>query len=169
MQNIMNTIAVLALLGTVISLFALSALLKMVRDLQNEVRGMASVAPVPTMQRSVPRFASADGLPTFVLVVREECYLCADRARRLALVAGSAVQGHLVLLAATPGCADWVASTDVTAIIDADLLGTVAVGGTPSLVKYAADGTEEWRRAVGSDEDLDTYLGVSAQEPIEVR
>ncbi|MDP4504814.1 hypothetical protein [Nonomuraea turcica] len=161
MQNIVNSLAVLSFLGMVIALFALSALLRMVRDLQQAA--LATGAPAPSAvaaARTVPRFASPDERPTFVLVVTEHCQSCRERAARLAAVSDGRVGGHLKLLSAADACAEWTAGTDIESIVNADLLGAVAVGVTPSLVKYAPDGAEIWRRAVGSDDDLDRHLEV---------
>lgn len=168
MQNVVNSLAVFAFLGMVIALFAVSALLRIVRELQQAVLAAPAAAPGPDAVRRVARFASADGRPTFVLVVSEQCPSCRDRAVHLA--GTPRVDGHLVLLSAGAACAAWVEpAPHVEAVIDADLLGSVAVGATPSLVKYTPDGVEEWRRAVGSDPDLDRLLGVDLPESSNVR
>ncbi|WP_030455381.1 hypothetical protein [Herbidospora cretacea] len=168
-QNVVNSLAVFAFLGMVIALFAISALLRIVRELQQAVLA-ATAAPGPDAVRRVTRFASADGRPTFVLVVSEQCPSCRDRAAHLAGLPPGRVDGHLVLLSAGEAGAAWVGSAPhVEAVVDAGLLGSVAVGATPSLVKYAPDGAEEWRRMVGSDPDLDRLLGVDLPESSNVR
>lgn len=169
MQNVINSLAILAFLGVIVALFALSALLKMVRELQRAALGASAQVPVEPGVRSVSRFASLDGRPTFVLVVSDHCLSCRERAERLAVVAGDRVEGHLKLLSAASACAAWVAGTKIDCIVDADLLGTVAVGVTPSLVKYAPDGTEAWRRVVGSDDDLNRYLKDQSSDVANVR
>ncbi|NAS26762.1 hypothetical protein GT755_34455 [Herbidospora sp. NEAU-GS84] len=168
-QNVVNSLAVFAFLGMVIALFAISALLRIVRELQQAVLAVPA-APGPDAVRRVPRFASADGRPTFVLVVSEQCPSCRDRAAHLAGMPPGRVDGRLVLLSAGEACAAWAGpAPHVEAVVDADLLGSVAVGATPSLVKYAPDGAEEWRRVVGSDPDLDRLLGVDLPESSNVR
>ncbi|GAA2207155.1 hypothetical protein GCM10009850_026130 [Nonomuraea monospora] len=164
MRAFLDSLAVLSFLGTVLLLFAFATLLNMVRELQGKLLQAQAAAPAVPAVRSVARFGSDDGLPTFVLVVSENCPLCVERARHLAAVAGPDLAGHAVLLAAAGRCAEWVAGSEVLPVIDAALLGQVAVGATPTLVKYSADGTEEWRRVAGSDDDLDTFLAVSSSE-----
>ncbi|MEU4511404.1 hypothetical protein AB0G05_18085 [Nonomuraea wenchangensis] len=164
MSAFFDSLAVLSFLGTVLLLFAFAALLNMVRELRAKLLQAQAAAPAAPAVRSVARFGSEDGRPTFVLVVSEHCPLCVERARHLAAVAGPDLAGHAVLLASAGHCADWVAGSEVLPVIDAALLGQLAVGATPTLVKYSADGTEEWRRVVGSDEDLDTYVAVSPSE-----
>ncbi|HET6292298.1 MAG TPA: hypothetical protein VFG33_02955 [Kribbella sp.] len=162
MQSAINSLAVLSFLGTALLFFAFSALLKTVRELQGALVRTESGAPAPNITRSNARFRSDDGQPTFVLVVSEHCDKCRDRTRHLDVVAGAGVAGHLVVLCAS-GCSDWVADSTVTPIVDAELLGALGVGAMPSLVRYAPDGTEEWRRVVGSDEDLDTLLEIGSK------
>ncbi|WP_062357541.1 hypothetical protein [Herbidospora yilanensis] len=169
MQNVINSLAVFGFLGMVIALFAISALLRIVRELQQAVLAVPA-APGPDTVRRVTRFASADGRPTFVLVVSEQCPSCRARAVHLAGMPPGRVKGRLVLLSAGEAGAAWAGpAPHVEAVVDAELLGSVAVGATPSLVKYAPDGTEEWRRAVGSDPDLDRLLGVDLPESSNVR
>lgn len=164
MRAFLDSLAVLSFLGTVLLLFAFAALLNMIRELQAKLLQAQAAAPAAPAVRSVARFGSDDGLPTFVLVVSERCPNCQERSRRLAAVAGPDLAGHAVLLASADRCAEWVADSQVEPVIDAALLGTVAVGATPTLVKYSADGTEEWRRVVGSDDDLDAFLAISPSE-----
>ncbi|MDI6103048.1 hypothetical protein QLQ12_30980 [Actinoplanes sp. NEAU-A12] len=164
MQNVINSLAVLGLLGTVISLFAVSALLRMVSQLRQELTVLANSTPADSFSaasRRVERFADADGRALFVLVVEEHCHNCEARSRHLAEIAGQ-VPGRLALLTADPGCAEWVAGTGIAVMVDSKLLGQVAVGATPTLLKYGADGAEQWRRVAGSDADLDSYLEAGA-------
>ncbi|MFI7443359.1 hypothetical protein [Nonomuraea indica] len=164
MRAFLDSLAVLSFLGTVLLLFAFSTLLGMVRQLQSKLVQAQAAVPAAPAVRSVARFASDDGLPTFVLVVSEHCPNCRERSRRLADTAGPDRPWHAVVLGSADRCAEWVAGSQVVPVIDAALVGTVAVGATPSLVKYSPDGTEEWRRVVGSDEDLDAFLAVSPAE-----
>jgi hypothetical protein len=162
-QNVVNSLAVLAFLGTVVALFALSALLRLVRELQQAVMAASAAAPGAAGVRHVPRFASGGTDPTFVLVVSEHCPSCRDRAARLAAIAAAGTApGRLAMLAPGDGCAAWVAGSGVEVVADAALLGALAVGATPSLVRFAPDGAEEWRRVVGSDGDLDRLLAPRA-------
>jgi hypothetical protein len=162
MQSAINSLAVLSFLGTALLFFAFSALLKTVRELQAALVRAQSGAPAPMVARSNARFRSDDGLPTFVLVVSELCNHCRDRTTHLNAGAGAAASGHVVVLCAS-GCSDWVSESSVTPIVDADLLGSLGVGALPSLIRYTPDGTEEWRRVIGSDEDLDTLLGIDSK------
>jgi hypothetical protein len=168
MQTVVNSLAVFAFLGVVIALFAISALLKTVRELQQAV--LATPAPTTAGIRRIARFASPDELPTFVLVVSEHCLSCRERATHLATIPPGLLQGHLTTLSASAACARWTDGADhVQAVVDAELLGSVAVGATPSLVRYAPDGTEEWRRVVGSDQDLERLLGMNMTESSNAR
>ena len=162
MQSAINSLAVLSFLGTALLFFAFSALLKTVRELQAALVRAQSGAPAPNITRSNSRFRSDDGLPTFVLVVSEHCDKCRDRTRHLNAGAGATVAGHLVVLCAS-GCSDWISDPTVTPIVDAELLGALGVGAMPSLIRYTPDGTEQWRRVVGSDEDLDTLLEIDSK------
>lgn len=162
MQTAINSLAVLSFLGTALLFFAFSALLKTVRELQAAVVRTQSGAPAPNVTRSNARFRSDDGRPTFVLVVSELCSNCRDRTSHLTAGAGAAAPGHVAVLCAS-GCSDWVSDSLVAPIVDAELLGALGVGAMPSLLKYAPDGTEEWRRVVGSDEDLDALLGTGSK------
>lgn len=164
MRAFLDSLAVLSFLGTVLLLFAFASLLGMVRELQGKLLRAQAAAPAAPAVRSVPRFGSDDGLPTYVLVVSEHCPNCRERARRLADTAGPDRPWHAVVLGSADRCAEWVAGSQVLPVVDSALVGTVAVGATPSLVKYSPDGTEEWRRVVGSDEDLDALLTVSPAE-----
>ncbi|GAA0411919.1 hypothetical protein Acor_15890 [Acrocarpospora corrugata] len=168
MQNVINSLAVFAFLGVVVALFAISALLRTVRELQQA----ALAVPVPgaSAVRRVTRFASGDERPTFVLVVTDQCPSCEQRAARLAAIAPGLPAGHLSMLSAGPDPLRWIEGAGhIQAVVDAELLGSVAVGATPSLVKYAPDGTEEWRRVVGSDQDLDRLLGADVPESSNAR
>jgi hypothetical protein len=164
MRAFLDSLAVLSFVGTVLLLFAFASLLNMVRVLQSKLLYAQAAAPAAPAVRSVARFASEDGLPTFVLVVSEHCPNCRERAHHLATVAGPGLSGHAVLLSSADRCAEWVVDSHVLPVIDAALVGVIAVGATPTLVKYSADGTEEWRRVVGSDDDLDAFLAVSPSE-----
>ncbi|MEV8372839.1 hypothetical protein AB0P21_08870 [Kribbella sp. NPDC056861] len=160
MQNLLNSLAVLAFLGTVLLFFAFAALLRTVRELQSALVRAQSGAPAPNTPRSVARFKSDDGRPTFVLVVSENCANCIDRTRHLVETAGTSPLGHVLVLCGG-ACADWVAGSPVKALTDSDLLGSIGIGATPSLIRYEADGTEQWRRVIGADEDLDDLLGLN--------
>ena len=162
MQSLLNSLAVLSFLGTVLLFFAFSALLRTVRELQAGLVRSQSGAPAPNTPRSVARFRSEDGRPTFVLVVSENCANCIDRTRHLVETGGTSPDGRVLVLCAG-ACADWVAGSPVEALTDSDLLGTIGIGATPSLIRYAPDGTEQWRRVIGSDEDLDSLLGIDTQ------
>jgi hypothetical protein len=161
MQNLLNSLAVLSFLGTVLLFFAFSALLRTVRELQAGLVRTQSGAPAPNTPRSLARFRSGDGRPTFVLVVSENCANCIDRTRHLVETGGSSPLGRVVVLCAG-ACTDWVAGSQVEALADSDLLGSIGIGATPSLIRYEPDGTEAWRRVIGSDEDLDELLGIDA-------
>ncbi len=106
--------------------------LRIVRELQQACAGRTAAEPGPDAAvRRVARFASADGRPTFVLVVSEQCPSCRARAVHLAGTPSGRVEGHLVLLSAAEACAAWVEpAPHVEAAVDADLLGSVAVGAT---------------------------------------
>ncbi|MFI5915751.1 hypothetical protein [Dactylosporangium sp. NPDC051541] len=164
MTSMFNAIAVLALLGVVLLLFANSALLKMVRDLQRalveaQAGGHGAFGATPAM--TVPRFAAGDGRSTYVLVVDASCPACRDRAEDYAQLSRAAPAGELVALVKDQACAVWFAASAVRVEFDAALLGTVGVGVTPMLIRYDPDGTEAWRRVVGSREDLDRFLEIS--------
>ncbi|MFI7604560.1 hypothetical protein ACIBTV_05490 [Micromonospora sp. NPDC049366] len=164
MQNLFNSIAVLALLGVVLLLFASAAMLKMIRDLQaglveaHTAGGPAQFRAPPV--RAVPEFAAADARPTYVMVVHSTCPACRDRASELVGLADSYRAGHLAALTADASCRDWFPGDRVRVVVDSALLGRIAIGVTPSLVKYDPDGTEQWRRVVGSTKDLYDLLDI---------
>ncbi|WBB70078.1 hypothetical protein [Micromonospora sp. WMMD812] len=164
MQNLFNSVAVLALLGVVLLLFASAAMLKMIRDLQaGLVEAQAAGGPAqfraPAV-RTVADFAAPDAKPTYVMVVHSACPACRDRASELVGLAASYTGGHLAVLTADAACRDWFPGEHVRVVVDAVLLGRIAVGVTPSIVKYAPDGAEQWRRVVGSTEDLYDLLDI---------
>ncbi|MBX6356345.1 MAG: hypothetical protein IRZ05_10895 [Micromonosporaceae bacterium] len=160
----------LALLGVVLLLFANSALLKMVRDLQQALMELRSAGPAAfggAEAMTVAQFAAGDGRPTYVLVVDAACPACRERAEdysRLSAGADSSPgmdTGHLVVLTKDAVCRDWFSNAAVRVLLDPVLLGTVGVGVTPMLIKYDSDGTEQWRRVVGSQLDLHRFVGAA--------
>jgi len=164
MANVFEAVAVLALLGVVLLLFANSALLKMVRDLQQALAetGGGGLGATPAM--TLPQFAAGDGRATYVLVVDAGCPACRDRAADYARLGGGPTGGELVALVKDRTCAEWFDGSAVRVVLDPALLGTVGVGVTPMLLKYAADGTEQWRRVIGSRQDLQRFTAAQAME-----
>jgi hypothetical protein len=129
----------------------------MVRDLQRalvEAQGGGSGTFGGTPVMTLPQFGSDDERPTYVLVVDANCLACRDRADDYARLSGSGLTGHLVALTKDPACAGWFTGSAVHVVLDPVLLGTVGVGVTPMLLEYGPDGTERWRRVVGSRLDL---------------
>jgi hypothetical protein len=161
MASVMYSFTMLALLGVVLLLFATSALLRMIRDLQAAVidlqsHGAPALAGTPAM--TVAEYASGDGRPTYVLVVSASCPACRERSREFAELATGFAGGHLAALTGEPACATWFDGTGVAVAVDPVLLGRIGVGVTPTLLQYGADGTESWRRVVGSVADLRRLL-----------
>lgn len=165
MQSVFNSIATLSLLGVVLLLFASSALLKMVRDLQagltdlqaaNNLGGLGGAAAM-----TVAEFAAPDDRPSYVLVVDAGCPACRDRAREFAAIPADRIDGHRTALTTDAACEDWFAAGPVRVLVDSALMGRVGVGVTPSLLKYDQDGIEQWRRIVGSTEDLRRLLDLT--------
>jgi hypothetical protein len=161
MDSVVGSLAALAFLGVVLLLFANSALLKLVRDLQEGLADLRlAVGRGDEPRPAVPAFASGTGQPTFALLVDAQCPACAERAERLVVLAARNPSARLVAVSADPGCAAWF-DDGVTVHIDAGLVGRIGVNVTPTLLKYGPDGEEEWRRVVGSDADLDRLLGLT--------
>jgi hypothetical protein len=157
MRTVTNSLAVLALLGAVLSMFAFSALLKMVRDLQAAVLELrAAGGPAAEAPGSLPELAAPDGRPTFALVVDAHCPACRDRARRLVDLAPQVTAGNLIVITADDECASWVggAGDRLAVRVDPVLLGRMGVGVTPALVKFDPVGGEVWRRILADDDDL---------------
>jgi hypothetical protein len=163
MQSVVNSLAVLSFLGVILLLFANSALLRIVRDLQQAVTQMRAATPTASDQAHlrVEPFARNDDRPTFALVVDSACPACRERSVHLAELASDPSR-VLLAVSADEACAAWFAGTGVQARIDSDLLGHVGVNVTPTLIKYDHTGREQWRRVVASDADLDRLL---AAEP----
>ena len=165
MQTVFNSIAALSLLGVVLLLFASSALLRIVRDLQAGLTDLqAATGPGQfggMAAMTVAEFASPDDRPTYVVVVDAACPACHDRARDLTDVAVGYQGGHLAVLTTDPACEAWFPDGSVRVTVDSALLGRVGVGVTPTMLKYDPDGTELWRRVVGSQEDLHRLLDIT--------
>jgi hypothetical protein len=164
MENLFNSIAVLALLGVVLLLFASAAMLKMIRDLQaGLVEAQAAGGPAqfrPPAVTNVAEFAAPDALPTYVMVVHSSCPACRDRASEFVDLAADYTGGHLAALTSDAVCRDWFPGDQVRVVVDSALLGRIGIGVTPSMVKYGPDGAEQWRRVVGSAEDLRQLLDI---------
>ncbi|GAA0923166.1 TlpA family protein disulfide reductase [Virgisporangium aurantiacum] len=165
MASVMYSLTVLALMGVVLLLIATSAMLKMIRDLQAAVidlqtHGGPALAGTPAM--TIAEYASGDEQPTYVLVVSASCPACRERSREFVDLATEYAGGHLAALTEEPACATWFDGTGVAVAVDPMLLGRIGVGVTPTLLKYGADGTESWRRVVGSVGDLRRLLDLRA-------
>ncbi len=158
MQAAVNSLAVLAFLGVVVLLFANSALLRIVRELQAAMAQVNTSSRVADeTHRQVDAFARDDHRPVFAMVVDSSCPACHDRSIRYAKIADDPAR-HFVAVSADPSCAEWFAGTEIEAHIDADLLGHIGVSVTPTLIRYDHTGREQWRRVVASDADLERLL-----------
>ena len=171
MQSVINAAAVLALLGVVLLLFANSALLRSVRELQagmaelHAATGASFRTPGPL---TLPEFATADGRHTAVLIVDAGCPACRARADDLAEIHLRSDSGdRLLALTKDTTCAAWFHGTGIDVRTDSDLLGRLAVGVTPTLLRFDPDGTEQWRRVIGARPDLPPLLGpgITADDP----
>jgi hypothetical protein len=165
MQSVVNSLAVLAFLGVVLLLFANSALLRIVRDLQAAMTDLRSL-PSGAADRGhleVRAFARDDNRATFAIVVDSACPACHDRSQRFAKHAGDDVTHAFAAVSADQVAGQWFSGTAVTAHVDADLLGHIGVSVTPTLIKYDASGREQWRRVVASDADLERLLREGTQ------
>src|SRR5262245_54413127 len=109
MQSVVNSLAVLAFLGVVLLLFANSALLKLVRDLQVALAEMRLGIPQveDRSHLNVPALADAAGGETYLLIVDDRCPACAERARRFVEVAANGRPGRMVAASADVQCATW--------------------------------------------------------------
>lgn len=164
MRTVTDSLAVLALIGALVSMFAFSALLKMVRDLQAAVLELRwALAPAAEPPRPLTELATRDGRPTFALVVDARCPACRDRVRRLVEIAPRVTGGNLTVITADEQCASWVDGAEGPAVqVDPELLGQIGVGVTPALVKFDPAGAEIWRRVVADDDDLIRLLELSS-------
>jgi hypothetical protein len=163
MQSVVNSLAALAFVGMVLLLFAASALLKLVRDLQAALTELRLGTP-PVLDRMhlyVPALADGSGADTYLLVVDDGCPACAERARRLVEIAASGGPGRVVAASADERCGAWFAGSLVDFRLDAGLVGHIGVSVTPMLVKYDGGGHEQWRRVVASDQDLDRLMDLT--------
>jgi hypothetical protein len=163
MRTVTDSLAVLALLGAVLSMFAFSALLKRVRDLQAAVLELRVMGgPAAEAPRPLPELAAPDGRPTFALVVDAHC-ACRDRTRRLVDLAPQVTAGNLIMITADDQCASWIggAGDRLAVRVDPMLLGRMGVGVTPALVKFDPAGGEVWRRILADDDDLTRLLELS--------
>lgn len=165
MQSVVNSLAVLAFLGVVLLLFANSALLRIVRDLQAAMTDLRAVSAGPTDRGhlQVDAFARDDQRPTFTMVVDSACPACQDRSVRFAKYAGDDRAHAYAAVSADRVAGEWFAGTAVAAHVDADLLGHIGVSVTPTLIKYDGTGREQWRRVVASDADLERLLREGSQ------
>jgi hypothetical protein len=159
-QTVVNSLAVLAFLCVVLLLFANSALLRIVRDLQAAMADLRAVS-TSTGDRAhlqVDAFARDDNRPTFAMVVDAACPACHDRSLRFTKHAGDDPAHAYAAVSADRVAGEWFAGTDVAAHVDADLLGHIGVSVTPTLIRYDGTGREQWRRVVASDADLERLL-----------
>lgn len=154
MEEAIDALAVMAFIGVVILLFGVSAILRIVRDLQSsELLRRDSHPDV----RRVQEFATGGSHTwTCVLVVSARCPACQARAGHFSQ-RGSPPTLNRILLAPHDSCRSW-AHDGSAVVIDPVLMGKVGVTATPTLVVYDAAGLEQWRRIVGSDDELDLLL-----------
>jgi hypothetical protein len=160
MQTVINSLAVLAFAGVILLLFANSALLKLVREQQAALAELR-LGRTRVEDRShlvVPAMASNDGRPTFALVVDARCPACADRARHFAALAGAGSSSRMAAVSVDEETGRWFDDTAVSVHIDAALVGQIGVAITPTVIHYDSQGREQWRRAVGTDADLDRLI-----------
>jgi hypothetical protein len=153
-QAVVNSLVIVGLLCITVLMFAVAALLRDVRALQSAVAQAITSPP-----KQIPLFAAGEvtSRDTFVLVVSVHCTACKDRARFLARAAPD-VEERIVLLSPDPSAGTWIEDSKVEVVIDPVLLGSLGADVTPLLLRYAPDGTERWRRPVGSDEELSRLL-----------
>lgn len=165
MQTVVNSLAVLAFLCVILLLFANSALLRIVRDLQAAMTDLRAVSAGTTDRGhlQVDAFARNDNRPTFAIVVDSACPACHDRSLRFAKYASNDVAHAFAAVSADPVAGEWFGGTAVAPRIDADLLGHIGVSVTPTLIKYDGSGREQWRRVVASDADLERLLREGTQ------
>ena len=150
MQSAINALAVFSFVGVVVLFFGVATLLKIVRDLQSDLLNRPAAAG-GVMPSSLSDIAE-DGRAVLVLAVSGSCPECRDRATELvALAERSSLR--MVLVSADRNCADW-GSPAVRVMVDARLLGQLAVAAVPTAIRYDAGGAELARRIVGSSDEL---------------
>lgn len=171
MRPVFEALAVLAFVGVVLLMFAWSALLSSVRELQQARRldrPTAGAAPI------VRGLADPGGRATIALVVDAGCELCHERLGDFAAAAAdldpSAVRP--VVVGADESVRSWAsAGQRLPVIVDPTVWSDLAVPATPLLAAVEPDGELRWQRLVGSREELLGYLDQRSprQQPVPVR
>jgi hypothetical protein len=152
-QQVFNAMAVLAFLGVILLAFAGSAMLRMLRDLQDSVVGTFGLG-----DERIPELAAPGGGERHVLVVEHNCVACRDRVA--AIRALPEAPSGLVVLGDTADVRDWLgdAANAPEVIVEPAVWNAVAVTATPTMLRVDAAGTVLWRRIVGSNEELTALL-----------
>lgn len=152
MRPVFEAMAVLALVGVVVLLFAWSALLATVRELQAARRAETGTRQGPS--RAVPGLTDPDGRLTVALVVESDCASCHERLADFEPLAAQ-LRGHgvrPVVVASDHRAA--AASPDLPVVLDPGVWTDLAVAATPLLAAVEPDGQLRWQRLVGSREEL---------------
>jgi hypothetical protein len=155
MQSLANALAVISFIGVVILLFGYSALLRIIRDLQSAVLHTQTGGTAD----AIAEFSSSS-VGTLVLAVSAGCESCAGRIAYLADRVSDVPFATIVL---SPASVDGQFPTrdgggSLQAIVDAGLVGKVSPTATPTAIFYDAEGLEQVRRIISSDDELEDFI-----------
>lgn len=164
MTTIALVVALVALVGVAFLALAYSALVAIVRDVQDKLEGTTSSAPA----RRVDRFDGAGR--SFVLVIEPNCLSCHERVGELAAYRRARPDASnlaLTVLQAAPGSRPEGLPPDVDFLVDPELVGRLAVNVVPVGLVFDEVGTEIGRSVLGdplSFERLITWADSSSDQ-----
>lgn len=167
MRPVFEALAVLAFVGVVLLLFAWSALLSAVRELQQARRSeRPGVGPAPVVRG----LADPDGRATVALVVDSACELCHERLADFVPLAPALRNRDVrpVVVGSDDGVRSWSSAPgdELPVLVDASVWSDLAVPATPLLAAVEPDGTLRWQRLVGSREELLAHLDLLSPKPV---
>lgn len=158
MGPVFEALAVLAFLGVVLLLFAWSALLSTIRELQEANRLDRPRLGAPPVVRGL---ADPDGRVTAALVVDASCELCHERLAEFVPLSGRLRERDVrpVVVGSDESVRSWMnGSGELPVLVDPTVWSDLAVPATPLLAAVEPGGALRWQRLVGSREELVEHL-----------
>lgn len=156
MRPVFEAMAVLALVGVVVLLFAWSALLATVRELQAARRSEGDSGP--GLVRVVRGLADPDGRLTVALVVEADCASCRERLGEFGALAATLRTRDMRPLVVAADHRLAATDPDLPVIVDPTVWTDLAVPATPLLAAVEPDGQVRWQRLIGSHDELVGHL-----------